>query len=285
MRGIKIDLVMWTKNGAVFLPHVLKLIELFIPRESIHKRILIDDKSVDNTRKIGLDFGWSVHSNDGNGIVDAANTALKYVESEFFASFEQDILLSPYWWPKVPKLLIKNNISVASGIRIPTYPLYLRKFIEQRETGRISNTGDADPFSYGKTLDNTIYETDAIKTIGGFPKIPKRYQCMLDNVLAQRMYDAGFKWAVDYSVKSLHIRYSLKDELDHNFWYGQSEDFVFYYLTKKYPSISKRQRLLLWSLIGGFKTALETRLPQSIYLGSILQMAELRGLISSRKKA
>ena len=284
MKVTKIDLVMWTKNGAAFLPYVLKLIEVFIPRESVHKRILIDDKSVDETRKIGLDFGWSVYNSEGKGIVDAANTALKYVESEYFASFEQDILLSPDWWPTVPELLIKSKSSVASGIRVPTYPLYLRKFIEHRESKRINNLAEADPFNYGKTLDNTIYETDAIRTIGGFPKIPKEFQCMLDNVLAQRIHNAGYKWIVNYRVKSLHIRHSLKDELDHNFWYGQSEDFVFYYLTRKYPSIPKRQRLLFWSFVFGFKTALETRSPQSIYLGSILQLAELRGLISSRKK-
>ena len=106
---------------------------------------------------------------------------------------------------------------------------------------------------------------------------------MLDNTLAQRIYDKGFKWKVDLNAKSLHIRKDFRDELRHNYWYGESEDFIFYYLTGKYPSIRTRLKLFLYSFVGGAKAAFEMNSPQLIYMCPLLQLAELEGLISDRK--
>jgi glycosyltransferase involved in cell wall biosynthesis len=79
----KIDLVMWTKNGATTLPYVLLQIERVIPKSAIANKIIVDDSSSDDTTQIGRKHGWSVHYNDGKGISDGANTALKLVELRF----------------------------------------------------------------------------------------------------------------------------------------------------------------------------------------------------------
>jgi glycosyltransferase involved in cell wall biosynthesis len=90
----KVDLVMWTKNGQATLPTVLKQIAKVIPSEFVNKKIISDDGSTDYTVEIAKSFGWSVFSNEGQGISDGANTALKHVESEYFISFEQDLILN-----------------------------------------------------------------------------------------------------------------------------------------------------------------------------------------------
>jgi len=83
---------MWTKNGANTLPSVLKRINEVIPGEFVGQKIIVDDKSTDNTREIAKTFGWTVVFNEGTGISDGVNTALKHVSSEYFISFEQDLL-------------------------------------------------------------------------------------------------------------------------------------------------------------------------------------------------
>jgi len=119
----KIDLVMWTKNGAGTLPLVFNRISEVIPNKFVNNRIVVDDHSTDHTREIAKSFGWNVILNEGSGISDGANTALKYVKSEFFISFEQDLLLAKNWWEKIPKLLGKEKVAIASGIRLPNKPL------------------------------------------------------------------------------------------------------------------------------------------------------------------
>ncbi|TRO54958.1 glycosyltransferase family 2 protein, partial [Candidatus Bathyarchaeota archaeon] len=118
----KIDLVMWTKNGSKTLQSVLKRIGEVIPEKIVGNRIIVDDNSSDNTRKIAESFGWQVSFNEGTGISDGANTALKRVTSEYFASFEQDLLLSREWWEKIPPLLEKPNVAAASGMRFADKP-------------------------------------------------------------------------------------------------------------------------------------------------------------------
>jgi glycosyltransferase involved in cell wall biosynthesis len=125
----KIDLVMWTKNGEKTLPYVLPQISRILPKNVIKNKIIIDDDSSDNTRLIASKFGWSVYSNVGKGISDATNTALSHVESDRFVSFEQDVLLSPRWWPNVPVLLNAKDAAVASGSRFPNQPPALRKML------------------------------------------------------------------------------------------------------------------------------------------------------------
>ena len=90
----KFDLVMWTKNSAKFLPVVLRRIEQVVPKRVIENKIIVDDHSTDNTVEVAEKFGWKVYPNVGNGFFDAVDTALSYVSTELFISFEHDIILA-----------------------------------------------------------------------------------------------------------------------------------------------------------------------------------------------
>jgi glycosyltransferase involved in cell wall biosynthesis len=49
---LKFDIMMWTLNGERFLPYVLRRVEKVIPKECVHKRILVVDHSTDITVRI-----------------------------------------------------------------------------------------------------------------------------------------------------------------------------------------------------------------------------------------
>ena len=281
MDSDKVDLVMWTKNGSMTLPYVLPRIHRVIPKSAIRNKIIIDDASSDDTKLIANTFGWSVYSNDGKGISDATNTALSLVKSERFISFEQDILLSNDWWPNVPKLLNMKDVAVASGTRFPNKPLMLRKLQEYEIERYPRNLEDSDFFHFGKTLDNTIYRTEIIKNIGGFPRIS--LDACVDNILAKRLYEAGFKWKVDYSVKSWHIRKGLWDELRHLFWYGAQYPTLEPYIAGRHASAKRFLKMFLFSPKDGMSLALKLDSPQFIYVYPLIRLALYRGFVSGRK--
>jgi glycosyltransferase involved in cell wall biosynthesis len=89
---------MWTFNGEKTLPAVLSRINQVVPKDRVNQKFIVDDRSKDNTVAIAKQLGWNVVRNEGKGISDGANTALKHVETEYFCSFEQDIILAPQWW-------------------------------------------------------------------------------------------------------------------------------------------------------------------------------------------
>ena len=282
LRG-KLDLVMWTKNGAETLPLVLARIAQVVPETIVNKRIMVDDRSSDNTCDIARSFGWAVIFNEGQGISDGANTALRQVETEYFISFEQDLLLAPDWWQKVPAHLSDARAAVASGVRFSYYPPALKKLQEFTAKNYKVEDQEGKFFPYVKTLDNTIYKTSIIRQIGGFPKLS--ISAGVDHVLAQRVYTAGYGWKVDYAVHSVHLRSGLKDELDHTYWYGGCADALEASLFKKPAQTRALMLRFLFSPVRGLLIALKTLAPEAIYIYPLLRLAFLRGVLDTRKKS
>jgi glycosyltransferase involved in cell wall biosynthesis len=244
----KVDLGMWTKNGAATLPAVLKRIEQVIPSRYVNNKIISDDQSTDNTVEICESFGWQVIKNDGKGISDGANNVLKHITTEKFVSFEQDLYLAKDWWDKVPPMLEKKEIGAASGMRFANKPPAVKKlqqYVAKKYRGEAYlaswlRTRQMAAFTLGKTLDNTIYKTEAVRKIGGFPKI--KVNAGVDTTLAYRMQEAGFYWIVDYNVQSIHIRQGLRQELKHQYWYGTQLDEIWGRIeleTNKPPPITR----------------------------------------------
>jgi glycosyltransferase involved in cell wall biosynthesis len=222
----KVDLVMWTKNGAKTLGPVLKRINEVVPTKFVNKRIIIDDQSTDDTREIAMANGWSVVPNKGTGISDGANTALENVKCDYFVSFEQDLLLAGNWWQKIPPILENSQVAAASGMRFASQPrgvMRLQQYVARKYRGEAQLSSwlrgrQNAAFTLGSTLDNTIYKTSVIRSVGGFPMV--KVNAGVDTTLAYRLKLAGYVWAVDYNVQSIHLRGGLRHELRHQYWYG-----------------------------------------------------------------
>jgi glycosyltransferase involved in cell wall biosynthesis len=290
----KVDLVMWTKNGAETLPFVLKRISKVIPSKAVNKRIIVDDQSTDNTREIAESFGWTVIFNEGKGISDGANTALKHVTSEYFISFEQDLLLAYDWWEKIPPYLENPKVAAASGMRFASKPEGIRKlqqYVAKKYRGEAQlapwlRTRQMAAFTLGKTLDNTIYKTKIIKGLNGFPKM--RVNAGVEAVLAYKIGQAGYHWVVDYNVQSVHLRHGLKQELDHQYWYATQSYEIWEKIkteTNKPPPITKTGILFRFCIspFTGLFVTLKTREPSIIYIHPLIRFYYLKGLLEANK--
>jgi glycosyltransferase involved in cell wall biosynthesis len=273
---------MWTKNGADTLSAVLNRINEVIPTESVNNRVVVDDHSTDNTRAIAQHFGWNVVQNAGMGISDGANTALRQVESPFFVSFEQDLVLARDWWQKIPRLLANSRVAVASGVRISNQPRVVKEIQEYSMELYERRTKSEEFFLYGKTLDNTLYRTEVLQSLGGFPQL--KISAGVDNVLAQKIHLLGFKWAVDYSVKSVHLRKGLRQELDHYYWYGTCMVSLDPVLFRR--NVNLRGFALRWLLspVRGLDIAVKKKAPEALYVYPLMRLATLRGIADGLRK-
>ena len=292
----EVDLVIWTKNGGETLPFVLKRISEVIPVEFINKRIIVDDHSSDETRSIAQNFGWQIVFNEGTGISDGANTALKHVESECFVSFEQDLLLARDWWEKIPNFLDDPQVAAASGMRFADKPRGVRKlqqYVAKKYRGEATlaswlRNRKTSAFTLGSTLDNTIYKTEIIRAVGGFPKM--QVNAGVDSTLAYKLKQSGYSWIVDYDVQSTHIRKGLKQELQHQYWYGTQ----LYEIWRKIEEDTNQRapmtaygvmyRFLISPFTGLF-VALKTKEPTITYIHPLIRFYYMKGLLEAMKTA
>jgi glycosyltransferase involved in cell wall biosynthesis len=278
----KLYLFLWTKNGAKTLSHVLKRLNQVIPAKSVGNRIIVDDNSTDQTPQIAKQLSWQVIPNRGSGIADGANTALDMVRTEWFASFEQDVLLSADWWLKIPPLLKDPATVVASGLRLPSSPPEIKALEEYTaEQYRKETLRGLEVQAYGKTLDNTIYKTAMLRQLGGFPKPP--VPAGIDTILDYKIAGKNLKWAVDFNVRSVHLRAGLRDELKHYRLYSQCADAINQIQTgQPYPLRNLYKRLLLGPA-RGLQIAFKTRMPQIVYVYPLIRLEYIRGIADYRR--
>ncbi|MHA1711081.1 MAG: glycosyltransferase family 2 protein [Candidatus Freyarchaeota archaeon] len=190
------DVAMWAKNGARFLPLTLKRIEEVLPKDVVHRKIFIDDHSVDDSASIAERFGWEVYENPLGGIGSGFEEALKRVDCPFFASFEQDLLLSRDWWPTVPRHMKRGLVAVAQGWRVSSHPI-LRAI--EKAVVRVRGIVDIPLYS----IDNNIYRTDVVRKLAGRLS-GIRYA--VDATLRARTLKSKLLWVTDVNVTSLHLK-------------------------------------------------------------------------------
>jgi glycosyltransferase involved in cell wall biosynthesis len=272
---------MWTLNGEKTLPLVLSRINEIIPKDIVNQRLIVDDGSKDNTVLIARKYGWNVIKNEGKGISDAANTALKQVQTSYFCSFEQDVFLSSNWWNKVSALILnKEGVGAACGLRF----LPRNNFCFSVEPYQLTRK-DIDFYGgYGKTLDNTIWNTEALRSIGGFPKVNF---AGIDTFVFHLLDSKGYKWLVDYNVKSLHLHYGgLLNEFKHYYFYGSSLPQIY----SRLKSLSLYENENLSSLllrfakspISSFKMALRMHDSRLMLSYPIIRLCWLLGYIHGK---
>ena len=275
---MKFDLVMWAKGGEEFLPKVFKRIDAVIPHECVSQKILVDDHSVDRTVEIARDFNWTVYENPSTGISAGANEALRHVKTPFFISFEQDLLLAKDWWRKIPSYLEESNVAVASGVRLPDKPIGLRKLYQYLA----KKDRQVKPYTFGMTLDNTVYKTKIIKALGGFPWVNRNSG--VDVILAYKISDASLQWIVDCDVQSTHLRYGLRSELRHEEWHGYTLSEISHRIrqeTGKTPYVTKWRALsrFIFCPLRGLSIALTMNEPSIAYIYPLVRLYYVKGLL------
>lgn len=219
-------------------------IEKAIPRERINQKIMVDGHSTDETKNIGKNFGWQVIEAEKVGIPHQANQALDMVKTEIFASFEHDVILNRNWFQAVLNhLLADPDVAVAQGVRVTTNPVFkkIEEFCLERNL-RYSS------------IDNTLYRTELIKSLGGF-NVSCPISC--DRDLQERVLRAGYKWIVDRSVVSDHIRGTVRQSAEHVYTLSKSAGY------RDGPPFSSVLSRFLFSPIRGVEISLKKHCPQA----------------------
>ncbi len=239
-----VDVVMWTFNSAKLLPIVLPRIEQVIPKKAIVNKIIIDDHSTDNTVEVAKKLGWTVYYNQGHGIAQAYQTALKYLTSEFLVSVEHDVILSKDWWSKVSPYMEKSDVAVAQGVRAGTNPIIhqLDEYVIERQDQLLNIS-----------LDNNIYRMSIIR---------KYNICAVTGLpAAQQLEKLGFKWAINTKVISDHIRSSVWWLIIHD--YKSQKDHI-----RRNPALNRRTCFLVnlfrlvYSPFRAFDMSVKKKCPQ-----------------------
>jgi len=231
------DLVMWVKDGAWVLPKTLRRLEQVVPNKLVHRKIMVDDHSTDASRDIGKSFGWEIHTNPETGISSGANFALSMVDCPYFMSIEQDLLLAKNWWSQVPCMLNDDKLGAASGVRFSDKPRAVhdleryayRKYLLDPQVASYLRNRKLSSLTIGKTLDNTMYRTDAIRAVGGFPYMMSG-NCGIDTMLVFKLQQHGYGWNVNPFCQSVHLRRGLKQILNHQKWYAVASQEITYQL-------------------------------------------------------
>jgi hypothetical protein len=278
---------MWTKNGEATLDIVLKRINQVIPESQINMRFIVDDKSTDKTRKIAYNNSWGLTANKGTGISDGANTALDILETDYFCSFEQDLLLSKNWWNNINKYITDPKMAAVSGVRFASKPRALSKlqcyvYSKYRGEQGVSSwlrSRQLSSFTLGKTLDNTLWNRKLLCEVGGFPKL----ECNsgIDTVLAYKFQKHGYNWIVDYSIKSTHLRSGLRQELQHQYAYAKSFNEI-----RKYGFKSPVNKLgvlyrFFTSPATGIFMAYKMRDPNIAWIHPLIKFAYTKGILEN----
>lgn len=240
---MRVDLVMWTRDGAATLPAVLtRLNKVFAGVGG--QRIIVDDYSRDGSVEICEKHGWAVYKNKGKGISDGANTALGLVETRFFCSFEQDLLLCADWPEKCLHNILKTGVAAVSGVRLANKSGLrgLDEYAVRHST------------YFGRTLDNTVYDTEVLRGLGGFPDV---YGACTDSFLFCRFERAGLFWFVCRDAVSTHLKSGLLCDLRSQFWYGKSISKVKVGLPSRY-GLTRDFGRVCFSPIRGCLVAFET---------------------------
>ncbi|MGP8069989.1 MAG: glycosyltransferase family A protein [Candidatus Bathyarchaeia archaeon] len=264
MVGPDLDVCMWTKNSSKLLPHTLARFEQVMPYDVVRNRILVDDHSEDDTVSIAKSFGWTTYVNPGHGVASGANEALRHISSSFFMSLEHDILLASNWWPRIYQLVASDeSVAVAQGVRLPSDPT-LRAIYSQ---------------VVDQSIDNNIYRTKVIKKLRGFPtKCP----VCCDAWLRVKVQSEGYRWLIDSSVVSDHVRIGLMNEASHR---GQLQAMC---TCGRYParkiSVPYLLRITLASPVSGLKMAIQNSAPKAFFVYPLVRLNILQGWLSGALK-
>lgn len=283
----KFDIVTWVKNGAWALPTTMKRLDDVLPNEMVHRKIMVDDRSTDESRDIAKDFNWEVYSNPSSGISSGANYALSKVDCPFFMSVEQDLFLAKNWWEKISPLFVHDKVSAASGVRLVNQPAHVRKLEEYILQNEIDNPRwDQPSFRCGKFLDNTLWNTRIVKQVGGFPHINRGTG--VDTVLSYVLYSQGYEWVVNRSVVSVHMRKgNIKQELAHQYWYASDFKEIKQKIAEKTNLILPESYLSLLLRFGfspfrAFQIALQKRDARICYLYPLMRLCYCVGYFGGK---
>ena len=199
-------------------------------------------------------------------------------ELVIFAVLNKTCFYLRNWWIEVSSLILnKEGVGAACGLRF----LPRSNFCFSVEPYQLTRK-DIDFYGgYGKTLDNTIWDTEALRSVGGFPRVNF---AGIDTFVSRMLESKGYKWLVDYNVRSLHLHSGGPlNEFKHYYFYGLSLPQIHGRL-KYYSFYENENALCLFfrlakSPVSSFKMSLRMHDSRLMFSYPIIRLCWLLGYI------
>jgi glycosyltransferase involved in cell wall biosynthesis len=175
-----LDVVVCTKNRAVFLSRVLKQIVREVPFKNL---IIIYGSSEDGTKKIAENFTDKVFWDGDKGLGAARNLGMRKASSELVAMIDTDVILEKGWFELMIDYLKDPTVAAVMGSCIfgygclPLERLWRYYSLRDRENWGCSNT---------------IFNRHLVLKVGNFDE--KIRGACEDYDLYVRLLNAGYKW-------------------------------------------------------------------------------------------
>jgi hypothetical protein len=172
----------------------------------IHHKIAVDGGSKDNTLSILKSHGWDTWTTTP-GIPGQANLALSHVDTDFFACFEHDVVLNKSWTRILENFNGDEKLMGVSGKR--NYDGSKTMLAIDTYAMKRGNAGSAWKYP----IDNTIFKTEIVRRLGGFPTY---CPFSADTLLRIKALNNNYRWIADERFVSKHLRDSFLATARHN---------------------------------------------------------------------
>lgn len=183
---MKIDVVIPTV-GEWSLPFCIKRVRKYIPVGAL---ILVGPTSLDSQMKNLADVFLPL---DERNVGKSRAKGLEYVETEFYASVDSDVLINPHWFEWCVKIIQPKDVGACQGYAKATGKIYSRMDEEFIRRGGMWGKGLCG-------LANTLLKTVVVREVG-MPEIPLHE----DWNLLLRMKNAGYRWISNMELISDHL--------------------------------------------------------------------------------
>jgi hypothetical protein len=127
-----------------------------------------------------------------------------------------------------------------------------------------------------------MFNTSNLRALGGFPN---KCQFSVDRELAEMTVHAGYKWILDDSVVSIHIRDGVRDVMKRDYISMMrntdrfSRQIMFKVSGGKEVSFRSMLRSAATSPIQGMHIALKTRVPNIFFVYPYIRLMTLKNFI------
>lgn len=254
---MRIDLVIPTK-GEWSLPFCVRRVRKYVP---VNRLIMVGPENLgQKVRNLADVF---VPFNERN-IGKARAKGLEYVETEYYASIDSDVLINPNWYKWCMKTIRHEDVGACQG-----YAKAIAKIYGRHEEDFIRRGG-----LWGKSncsLGNTLLKTDVVRELG-MPQISLHE----DWNLLLRMENAGYRWVSNIDLVSVHLITDV-DVWKHHISWGRKEEvrpvFQVYgvetsakkiclpeRIFSRFPALSNVYQIGYYSSVGLFKHPLKENL-------------------------
>lgn len=153
---------------------------------------------------------------DEKNVGAARDEGLKFVETEYYASVDADVLVTPEWFNWCIQTIQQPKVGACQGYARHIFAKYYDKI----QVAYIKRGGKHGRGFAG--LGNTMLKTEVVRQVG-MPRIKVEEDWMLRD----RVEEAGYKWISNINVVCPHLKTDV-DVWKHSVWWGSMKGKVMF---------------------------------------------------------